>query len=161
MRKYIAILMILLLSVSTMIAGELENDATKRALEPSQGEAIVTSGTVGTSDTIVTRTFGLQEYDGYVYPNDGSKRSAPYAYIATSESATPEVVIEVEGSYDNENFFIIDTPVDSVTAETLQNGTSTIFSTVVPYYRIRIIGTASNASDTEFDFRYYIPWQKD
>lgn len=161
------ILALLIFAVPVFSQGNWSNDAktlTGFAGE-NQGRMIVFTCTVDSVDTLISSTFSLAKYDGAYYTTDASGNAifqdVPYAYIATSALGSPKLTTYIQGSYDQSNWFVVDTLCTNLTSESLTTGTAQLFRYHIPYYRAVVYGVALNRSDTIFDFRFYCYWSLD
>ena len=171
--------------------GSWSNDATVVTgfAGENQGRMIVFTCTVDSVDTLTSETFSLAKYDGYkelysafsldqdtVHIGDTVMTSVldsvrvtiseqsievPYAYIASSVLGSPKITTYIQGSYDESNWFDVDTLCTDLTGETLVKGTAQLFRYHVPYYRAVVYGIALCRSDAAFDFRFYSYWNLD
>jgi len=137
----------------------------------NQGRMIVFTCAVDSVDTLTSKTFSLAKYDGckelysaldsiYILSSEMSIE-VPYAYIANSILGSPKVTTYIQGSYDQLNWFNVDTLCTNLTSESLTKGTAQLFRHHVPYYRAVVYGVAQNRRDTVFDFRFYFYWDLD
>ncbi len=188
---FILILMISIFTVPAFAGdGTWSNDAVKVTgfAGEKQGRMLTFTCTVDSVDTLTSSTFSLAKYDSYkeLYSSftlDGDtvhygtaftdtlksvdvlfseiSIETPYAYIATSVLGSPKLTTYIQGSYDESNWFNVDTLCTDLTGETLVKETAQLFRYHVPYYRAIVYGVALNRSDTVFDFRFYFYWDLD
>mgnify|MGYP000729630150 CR=1 FL=1 len=168
MKKFISFFMILMLiSVLTFASGSWTNNAVKITgfAGEKQGSMLIFTCSVDSVDTLTSGTFSLAKYDGNYFTVDTAGTShfqeVPYAYIATSALGSPKLTCYIQGSYDQSNWFNVDTLCTDLTSESLAIGTAQLFRYHVPYYRTIVYGVALNRSDTVFDFRFYLFWDLD
>lgn len=165
---FLTILMaILLVAIPAFSQGSWSNNAsivTGFAGE-NQGRMIVFTCAVDSVDTLISSTFSLAKYDGSYYTTDTSGNAifqeVPYAYIATSALGSPKLTTYIQGSYDQSNWFVVDTLCTDLTSESLTKGTAQLFRYHIPFYRAVVYGVELNRSDTIFDFRFYCYWSLD
>lgn len=160
MKKFLSILMVFLMAVTFVFAGDgtWSIDASKREHVPAQGEVITFACSVDSIDTLTSRTFSMTEFDGMA---DSTFSEVPMAYKVSSSAGTPKVTVYIQGSYDDENYFSIDTIATDQTAETLQKGFVDVFKYIVPYHQVVIEGIETSRADTEFKMWLYPYWKKD
>ena len=146
-------------------SGSWTNDAVKvTGFEgEKQGSMLTFTCSVDSVDTLTSSTFSLAKYDGYkeLYSSQEVSIETPYAYIATSAAGSPKITCYIQGSYDESNWFVVDTLCTDLTSETLAKSTAQLFRYHVPYYRAIVYGIALCRSDAVFDFRFYFYWDLD
>ncbi|MDD5061479.1 MAG: hypothetical protein PHN44_04250 [Candidatus Marinimicrobia bacterium] len=161
------VLAMLVFVIPAFSQGSWSNDAvtvTGFAGE-NQGRMITFTCTVDSVDTLTSKTFSLAKYDGNFYTVDTAGaahfQDVPYAYIASSAAGAPKLTTYLMGSYDETNWFKVDSLYVADTGETLKTGVVSLFNYHVPYYRAVVYGVALNRSDTILDFRFYLYWNLD
>lgn len=175
MKKIVSFLLLSMLLLALSVPGlagdgTWSNDAklsTGFAGE-KQGAMRIFTCIVDSVDTLTSETFSLARYDGYAVHADSAtglgqwiRPEVPAGWLATSSAGTPKVTAYVQGSYDESNWFNVDTVATDLTAETLQKGTLQLLRYLVPYYRVVVYGVATNNPDTVFDLRLYLYWPLD
>lgn len=100
-------------------------------------------------DTLTSSSFGLYEFDA------GSLVDHPLSYGRLISSAgTPRVSVFLDGSFGLNTWVAADTLMTTDSVKTFGTGVIELYKKY-PKYRLRILGTAGNRSDTELDLIIY------
>lgn len=109
------------------------------------GDVIEFETVVEGTDTVTLSTpFNLNTH--YIITDSG-RRVYPvsFGFKATSDSAVT-LNAELLGSYDNVNYFTVDTLFTGYNSTTVEEGTADLNGIIRPFYKLRLYGSGSNDS---------------
>lgn len=136
--------------VTLLIMGGSLHAQTLKVNDVSAGRVVEVTGDVDSLDNISTKAFSL----GKNILTDWSANPVRVGYLIASESGTPKVRCILQGSYDDTNFFNVDT-LFADSSETFMNTTANLNGGKYPLYRVYLTGYTGNRADTNVKLWIY------
>lgn len=175
----IGILLVMIMALAALASGSFTVNAVKETGFGS--DQWHWTATVDSIDTLSSYSFQLNDYlDAYwgspmdtvtvvdtsanwTMPKSHFMGLIPkpfrYQLNCASVGGSVKLTIYIDGSLDGTNWHRVDTLATNYATETPSTGTVNLNNGKFHYYRIYILGVATNGSDTTFDLRLF-GWQR-
>lgn len=166
MKKLCFVLILIIVMMFTIVYSALATDVTF-SKDPGQGQIITVATTTGLATADTTRTFSIAAWDSYMTDMYNGKLEVPYGILCTSAAGNVAIIVKLQGSFDNSNWYdcIAEVSGDTLETEAVVNGNMDIGDYRSPYYRFIVTGYtgtgADNNADTVVKLWFYIYWIKD
>ena len=160
MKKFCLMLMILMLF--SFVFSAVTTDVTF-SKDPGQGRIIAVATTTATTSADTTRAFSIAAWDSYMTEVDSNKLEVPYEFLTTSAAGNVAIIVTLQGSMDNSNWYncIAEVSGDTLETEVPVPGNMDIGKFRSPYYRFIITGQTGNNADAVVKLWFYVYWVKD
>lgn len=101
----------------------------------------------GTYDSLASQVFSLEDFDGEGYFTFYKK--------FTSTAGSPNILVDLYGSFDNSTYTLVEQLQDTTTSETATFTAKNLSNARAKYYKLVIEQVASGRDNSTFDVRIY------